>query len=154
MERVASALAGFRVINGYQLDYKPENKMLGIPEKFNSFPFVCYDVTGESSQHAGSTNSQQLKTTQLLFMIFLSSDNKKNEIVAMREQAISDINKFIMNDESISGQNTLRLELIQAMSYDIQTNHTTEYFHGTASIEATVNITYYDFQNDTLEAHN
>lgn len=151
--KVGEDLLNFRSDYGYELDY-PNICKGYIPEsKSNKFPLVCYDLETENSEIATSNKGQQ-KTIQLTIRIYLDEKKEKGKILDMREQARSDINKFIMSDTSIPNERTLLLNSICAMGFNVQTSHETNYEQGRAVLTAIINISYYEFYNNTLNYQN
>lgn len=148
--KLGEDLLNFRVQYGYELDYP--NIFKGyIPEsKNNNYPLVCYDFETESSELSGSSNNSQLKTLQLTISIYLDEKKEKGKILDMREQARSDINKFIMNDSSITPNKTMKIDTICAMRWNVQTSHETNYEQGRCVLRAVINISYYEFYNNSL----
>ena len=163
LKRVGEDLLNFRVGNGYELDYV--NFVKGNDIDAKNFPTVCYDLSNETSEQIGESIYQQKKSTDLIFIVYVSEykDKNKGRIVDIREQAINDLNKFIMRSASIAGYNTdawkvLRLDLIttattsgQGRLYNYRiTNiqHNTNYAEGKATIEFTVSLNYLDFSDE------
>lgn len=159
--KVAEDLLDFRQLNGYELDYPNIIKGFIPISDCKNFPTVCYDLGGETSQGAGETTQQQLKSCRLIFSVYVSEFKEKGKIMNIREQAISDINKFIMIDTSVT--HCLRLDEVVSEGingntsindWDLQIEHSTDYTEGKAVIEATVNISYYDFHTQSNNYQN
>lgn len=165
LQQVGKDLEGFRSINGYELDYA--NIVKGqIPtlDSCNNFPTVCYDLGLDVSENTGEAFNNNEITTPLYLWIYVTAHNDSENIVDIREQAIADIIKFVMNDSSISGYNTdehkvLKLNIAHSDAingyekvngWNYQLNHNTLYKEQISEILMTVNITYPNFSESTL----
>lgn len=158
--QIENDLANLRVQYGYELDYA--NIVKGnIPiENVKNFPTVCYDVGSENSSSGGEANYQNIKSTSLILWVYVSDFKEKGKIINIREQAISDLNKFLIGDSSIQGYSSLdwkvfRLYTIEGIAgYELNMDHSTNYTDGRALIVATLNISYYDFHSENINYQN
>ena len=144
----------FRQANGYELDYPNIIKgYIGLNDCKN-FPTICYDLSSVSSVSAGETIQQNLNTSRLIIWIYVSEFKEKGKIMNIREQAIADITKFVMQDSSVT--HCLRLDEVTSSEgagitdWNIDIEHSTDYAEGKAIIQATINISYYEFHTQNI----
>ena len=142
-------LPDLQSLNGYELNYNTIVKGYISVSDCKNFPTVCYDLSSVSSASAGETVQQNLNTSRLIIWIYVSEFKEKGKVMNIREQAISDITKFVMQDTSVT--HCLRLDEVLSSEgagitdWNIDIEHSTDYAEGKAVIQATINISYYEF---------
>lgn len=163
LERVGLDLLLMRVANGYQLDWH-NAPTLGIDESDDTnYPKVVYDFAENSETNTAMTDGggNDLTNVKLEIGMVIGEYRDKGMLVRMREQAISDMRKFIYGDHvSISENKYLQWSLItnSGLNGDVtpwewileNVSHQEDYSAGTSRILFTVSITFPDFHNEQL----
>lgn len=107
LERLQSDLSFLESLNGYELNLN--NKIIKGYVSFadvKNYPTICFQFGNETREKINEGGTWYLCNLKLILAVHFKTSKEQGNLTDYSEQVISDLTKFINQDNSISGYGT------------------------------------------------